>query len=73
MDCQMHSAGSRHQLFPNALLRERLQSMGIGLIYHERAALLAMIERGTGARWTEDRTPDELAEALIRIEQASPH
>jgi hypothetical protein len=63
---------SGHPLFPSASLRQRLQSLGIGLVYHERASLHAMLERGTGARCSEDRTPDELAEALIQLEQTSP-
>jgi hypothetical protein len=66
----MHSPICADELFPNARLRQELQSMGIGLIYHERASLRAMVERG-GVRSSADRTPDELARALIEIEQAN--
>ena len=58
----------RHS-FPNDVLRRRLRSLQIGLIFHERECLVAMVERLTGFRLSEDWTPDELAEIVISLEE----
>lgn len=55
------------EIFPSEHLREKLHYLGIGLIFHEKACLLAMIERRTGILLPEDRTPDQLAALLIDL------
>ena len=58
----------RHS-FPNETLRKRLRSLQIGLIFHARECLVAMVEKSTGFRLSEDWTADELAEIVITLEE----
>lgn len=55
--------------FPSQAMREQLYCMGIASLFHERAWLLAMIERRTGLQPSQDQTADQLAGTLIALEK----
>ena len=58
--------------FPSESLRNQLSEIGIGLLFHEKASLLAMMERRAGVRPCEDQSADQLANALLQEESGRP-
>jgi len=69
MQHQMQTIHSQPEtpMFPNAELRERLQSFGMGRLLHQDVCLRAMVERGTGTQFVHSRSPDQLAQMVLAL------